>query len=166
MSKILDLIENWSTIRSHVNQSYKTNLHVSIASVNSDNQPNVTPIGSLFLNDNQRGFYFEKFPTQLPKDAEQNSKICLLAVNSSRWFWIKSLFLGRFYQFPAIKLYGTLGGKRQATPKEQRRLQRRMRMTKGLKGHAFLWQDMGFVREVHFTKAHALNLGVMTKNSV
>ncbi|MCP4460401.1 MAG: pyridoxamine 5'-phosphate oxidase family protein [Cytophagales bacterium] len=151
-------------MRTHLSESFKSSLHVSIASVNSDNHPNVTPIGSFFLNDNQQGFYFEKFPTHLPTDAKENPNICLLAINSSRWFWLRSLFKGKFEQFPAIKLYGTLGEKRTATDIEIYRLERRMRMTKGLKGHKYLWQDMKHVREVHFTRAQKINLAAMTNH--
>jgi len=160
----MNIEKNWSAIRHHFNKSYASNFHVSIASVNTANEPNVTPIGSFFLNDNQAGFYFEKFPTNLPSDAKGNPNICVLAVNSNRWFWLKSLFRGKFNQPPAIKLFGQLGEKRTATKKEMRRLERRMRLTKGLKGHSYLWQDMKHIREVSFTKVQSINLGAMTKS--
>lgn len=160
----MDLKENWPAIRTHLNSSFKSSLHVSIASVDSDNQANVTPIGSVFLNDNLEGFYFEKFPTHLPADAKENPNICLLAVNSGRWFWVKSLFSGRFDLFPAIKLFGRLGEKRVATDKELSRLKRRVRLTKGLKGHDYLWKDMSHIREIHFTRAQKINLGAMTSH--
>ncbi|PQJ80830.1 hypothetical protein [Polaribacter porphyrae] len=61
----ISLVENWQKIRTHFRKSFGANMHVSIASVNKDNQPTITSIGSLFLNDNQTGFYFEKFVTKL-----------------------------------------------------------------------------------------------------
>ncbi|MEP2024525.1 MAG: hypothetical protein ABJH98_19605 [Reichenbachiella sp.] len=159
----MDLINDWPKVRKHFNQSFKTSLHVSIGSVDEDNNPTVTPIGSLFLNDNQAGFYFEMFPTKLPKHAKFNNNICVLGVNSSRWFWIKSLFKGRFDNYPAVKLYGQLGDRRKATDKEISRLKRRMRSTKGLKGHKYLWGHMDVIREVSFQKGESINLKEMTK---
>lgn len=158
----MDLNSNWDKIRLHFNKSFRSNFHVSIASVTSDNIPTVTPIGSLFLNNDQTGFYFEKYPTKIPMYSKINKKICVLAVNSNRWFWINSLFKGRFSTYPGIKLYGILGEKRKATEIDIKRLNRRMKMTKGMKGHKYLWGSMTMVREITFTKAEQINLGEMT----
>jgi hypothetical protein len=158
----MDIKTDWSTIRLHFNKSFRSNFHVSIGSVNSENKPTVTPIGSLFLNDNQTGFYFEKFPSKLPIHVKTNRNICALGVNSGRFFWLKSLFKGKFVNYPAIKLYGELGERREATPKETNRLNRRMKATKGLKGNKYLWGKMEFVREISFIKAEKVNLGKMT----
>lgn len=158
----MDIKTDWNKIRKHFNKSFSSNFYVSVASVDSENNPTVTPIGSLFLNDNQTGFYFEKFPSKLPEHAKHNSKVCLLGVNSGRFFWIKSLFKEKFSDFPAVKLYGELGVKRKATEKEINRLNRRMKITNGLKGNTYLWKKMEFVREIRFTKAEKINLGKMT----
>ena len=158
----MDIRTDWDAIRKHFNKSFSQNLFIPIASVDSDNNPTVTPIGSLFLNDNQTGFYFEKYPTKLPLHAKTNQKICALAVNSSKWFWLKSLFKGRFKTNPAIKLYGILGERRKATEKEISRLNRRMKATKGLKGNTYLWKKMDYVRDITFDKVETINLGKMT----
>ena len=121
---MMNLITDWKKIRVHFNKSFRSNFHVSIASVDSNNNPTVTPIGSLFLNDNQAGFYFEKFPSKLPTHAKNNTNICVLGVNSNRLFWIKSLFNEKFLTPPAIKLYGELVEKRKASQKEIKRLKR------------------------------------------
>ncbi|MGO3181763.1 MAG: pyridoxamine 5'-phosphate oxidase family protein [Aequorivita sp.] len=160
----MDLISDWDKIRKHFNKSFRSNFHISVASVDSENNPTVTPIGSMFLNDNQTGFYFEKFPFKLPKHAKENPNVCLLGVNSGRIFWIKSLFKGTFSDYPAIKLYGELGEKRKATEKEIGRLNRRMKATKGLKGNTYMWKNMEYIREIKFTRAEKINLGEMTKN--
>ena len=159
----INLEENWQKIRTHFSKSFKANMHVSIASINKDNQPTTTPIGSLFLNDNQTGFYFEKLATKLNVNSKNNKNICVLAVNSNKWFWLKSLFKMRFSEYPAIKLYGELGIKRVASENEYRAFQRRIRKTKRLKGSKYLWQDMSMVREIKFTKGEKINLGKMTK---
>lgn len=158
----MDLESNWNKIRIHFNKSFKSNFYVSIASVDSDNNPTVTPIGSLFLNDNHTGFYFEKYPSKLPIHAKTNRNICVLGVNSNTIFWLKSLFKGKFGSDPAIKLYGELGERRKATEKETKRLNRRLKATKSLKGNKYLWGKMEFVREITFIKAEKINLGKMT----
>ncbi len=159
----MDIVENWQEIRKHFNRSFSTNFHVSVASVDSDNQPTVTPIGSLFLKKDQTGFYFEKYPSKLPRHAKENKNICVLAVNSSSMFWIKALFKGKFNSYPGIKLYGQLGEQRHASDKEISLLQKRMRATRFTKGHKYLWDDMQIVREVRFSKAEKINLGKMTR---
>ena len=159
----MELITEWNKIRKHFNKSFSSNFHVSVASVDLENNPTVTPIGSMFLNDNQTGFYFEKFPSKLPKHAKSNPNICILAVNSGRFFWIKSLFKGVFYDYPGIKLYGVLGQKRRATQKEINRLNRRMKVTNGLKGNTYLWKKMEYVREIKFIRAEKINIGKMTE---
>ena len=158
----MDIKADWNKIREHFKRCYRSNFHVSIASVAKDNIPTVTPIGSFFLNNDQTGFYFEKFPTKLPTYAKINKHICVLAVNSNTWFWIKSLYKGKFNNYPAIKLYGMLGERRIATEKEKNRLNRRMLASKGFKGNKYLWSDMEYIREVTFDKAEKINLGTMT----
>ena len=158
----MNIITDWDKIRKHFNKSFASNFYVSIASVDAENNPTVPPIGSLFLNDNQTGFYFEKFPSKLPDHAKNNPKVCLLGVNSGRIFWLKALFREKFTDYPAIKLYGELGKRRKATEKEIERLNRRMKVTNGLKGNTYLWKKMEFVREINFTKAEKINLGKMT----
>jgi len=158
----MNINSDWSEIRKHFNNSFKTNFHVSVASVDSDNKPTVTPVGSLFLNHDQSGFYFEKYPSKLPEHANHNKNICVLAVKSGKIFWLKALFKGRFNSNPAIKLYGQLGKRRKATEIEIKRLNRRMKATKGLKGNTYLWGSMPYVRDITFTKVEKINLGKMT----
>ncbi len=160
----MDIQKHWPEIRNHFNKSFRTNFHVSIGSVDKDDNPTVTPIGSLFLNRNQTGIYFEKFPSKLPGNSKDNKNICVLAVNSGIFFWLTALFKGQFTSYPAIKLYGQLGEKRKATDIEIKKLNSRMRFTKWLKGNDYLWGKMEFVRELTFTKGEKINLGKMTEN--
>ena len=108
----------WKEIKELFRQSFKSSFHYAIATVNGDGEPHVTPIGSLILGEPGRGLYFEEFPTQLPRNLQNNKRVCVLAVNSSRWFWIKSLVGGKFAGPPAVRLYGTVGEVREATEKE------------------------------------------------
>lgn len=159
----MDIKSNWKEIKRHFNKSFRTNYHVSIATVDKNNNPTVTPIGSLFLNNNQTGFYFEKYPTKLPVNIQSNPNVCVLAVNSNIWFWLKSLFIDEFKNYPAIKLYGQLGDKRKATDIEIKRLNRRMKSTKGFKGNSYLWGKMDYVRDISFSRAEKIHLGAMTE---
>lgn len=158
----MELIKHWKDIRHHFNKSFSSSLHVSIASIDSENNPTATPIGTLFLNGDQTGFYFEKYPKKLP--ACTNKNICVLAVNSSTWFWLKSLFQSEFKTYPAIKLYGELGTLRNATDIEVSRLKRRMKPTSWTKGNTYIWSDMKSVREIRFAKAEKINIGNMTNS--
>lgn len=158
----MDIKKNWAAIRTHFNKSFRSNLHVAIASVDFENNPTVTPIGSLFLNENQTGFYFEKYPTKLPENVRFNNNVCILGVNSNKWFWLKSLFKVKFDKYPALKIYGKLGEKRKATEIEISRLKRRMKTTNGLKGNTYLWGDMEHVREISFSKIEKVHIGKMT----
>ena len=160
----MDIKEDWQKIRGHFRVSFKSNFHVSIASVGSNGNPTVTPIGSLFLNDNQTGYYFERFPSKLPTHVKFNNNVCILSVNSGRWFWLKSLFSDEFKSYPALKLYGHLGKKRHATESEILRLQRRMKITKGLRGNRTLWVNMQNVRDIKFDSVEKINLGKMTRS--
>ena len=87
----MDINRDWDKIRDHFRKSFKTSLHFSIASVDVNNNPTSTPIGSLFLNENQTGFYFERYPSKLPNNYKTNPNICVLAVNSRKWTWLKAL---------------------------------------------------------------------------
>jgi hypothetical protein len=164
MGKEIDINESWAMIRKHFRKCFHSSLHVSIASIDTENHPTSTPIGSLFLNDDQTGFYFEKYPTKLRTLSPSNKSVCVLAVDSSKLFWLKSLFAGKFHSYPAIKLYGELGERRSPSELELRALKRRMRSTKRLKGHKYLWEKMDAVREISFTRAEKINLGKMTRH--
>ena len=161
MSEI-DLKAKWLEIRKHFNRSFRSNFHVAIASIDKDNNPTVTPIGSLFLNKDCAGFYFEKYPRKLPEHAQYNKNVCVLAVNSNRLYWLIALFKGKFKTYPGIKLYGVLGDRREATKVEIARLNKRMQATRWLKGNNYLWGSMAYVRDIKFTSAEKIDLAAMT----
>ncbi|MGB0523268.1 MAG: pyridoxamine 5'-phosphate oxidase family protein [Flammeovirgaceae bacterium] len=160
------LKNNWLGIRKLYRKCIQSNRFAAIASVNTENIPTVTPIGSLFLNkDETTGFYFEKFTSSIRKNAVQNPNICVLAVNSGFWFWLKSLFSGKFKHYPSIKLYGVVGKLRDATEAEQARIYRRLNRAKGLKGYDLLWGEMSQVREIDFYHFETTKLGKMSQLS-
>ena len=87
----MDIEKDWLKIQKHFIKSFQSNFHVAIASVDQNHLPTITPIGSLFLNNDQTGFYFEKYAFRLSRCAETNPNICIMAVYSNTWFWIRSL---------------------------------------------------------------------------
>ena len=94
----MEIKSDWSNIRQHFNKSFRSNFHVTIASVDSESNPTLTPIGSLFLSADQTGLYFEKYPTKLPTYAKINRKIDAIEVTDKstgdvRWIPILSVFL-------------------------------------------------------------------------
>jgi hypothetical protein len=161
----MNIEAHWPAIQQHFDRSFRSSFHVSLATVGAENTPTVTPIGSLFLYEDQpSGFYFEKFPFRIRQHMKFNQRVCVLAVNSSWWLWAGSLIRGKFGKYPAIRLYGEFGGLRPATDHELGRLRGRMRLARGTKGRQYLWGDVHTVRDIHFYAAEMVNLGKMTKD--
>lgn len=154
---------HWPRIRSLFNRTFYSSLHYAIATVNPDGTPHVTPIGSLILLEGQKGVYFEEFPSRLPANLSKNPRVCILAVNSGKLFWIKSLLAGDFATPPGIRLYGKAGERREATPEELRSWHRRVFPFRFTKGYRLLWKNMKHVREIHFESYEPIRLGEMTE---
>ena len=158
------LEENWDEVKRLFGKSFRSSLHYAIATVNENGEPHVTPIGSLILAETGRGFYFEEFARQLPANLQKNRQICILAVNSNRWFWIKSLFLGKFSAPPAIRLFGSVGEVRKADQQEVDLWHRRVRKVRFSKGFAILWRNMRWVRDIEFSRVEPVYMGEMTRD--
>jgi len=161
----MDIHQNWKAIKTLFKESFKSSFHYAIATVSENGEPHVTPIGSLILGKPGSGIYFEKFPQQLPKNLVANQHVCVLAVNSGKWFWLKSLLGGKFTEPPAVRLYGIVGDLREATDVEIALWQKRVRRVSFSKGHALMWRSMSMVRDIEFTKVEPVNLGEMTRSS-
>jgi len=159
----MNLQENWSDAKKLFRESFKSSFHYALATVGEEGEPHVTPIGSLILGKPGIGFYFEKFPRRLPKNLSTNNQICVLAVNSSRWFWLKALIGGRFGNPPAVRLYGEASELRPATELEIALWQKRVRRVRFSKGHALIWREMSMVREIRFTRIEPVQIGRMTQ---
>lgn len=155
--------QEWATVRAVFNRAFASNLHFAIASVTEDGRPWVTPIGSVLLTEPGRGIYFEEFTQRLAKHATRDGRISILAVDSRKRFWLRSLLQGRFATAPGVRLEANvLGPRREATEQERARWLRRVRMFRGTRGHAFLWQRLGHVRDFEVTAIAPIRLGQMT----
>jgi hypothetical protein len=93
-------LQEWQHIHKVVNDAHKVAMYCSIATVDAQLQPTITPIGSLFLRENQTGFFFDTYAESFKEHLPQNNKACIQVVNSSRLFWLKSLFKGKFRIIP------------------------------------------------------------------
>ncbi|MEV6773162.1 pyridoxamine 5'-phosphate oxidase family protein [Nocardia sp. NPDC051030] len=148
----LRLDRHWDRIRTVVARGQRSTGHCAIASVGPDGIPNVTPVGTVFLRDNGTGFYFDVYTSALARNIEANPKVCLMAVDSGSWMWLRSLIIGRFVQPPGVRLYGTAGSRRPATAEERSEVERRVRQAQRLKGGRLLWSEFTHVRDITFSE--------------
>ena len=139
--------QEWQHIGKVMNDAQKAAMHCSIATVDAQLQPTITPIGTLFLRENQSGFFFDTYTESLQQNLPQNSKACIQAVNSSRLFWLKSLFKGQFSDYPGVRLYVEIGDLRLANAEELAQILRRIQILKWTKGSQLIWSDFTHVRD-------------------
>lgn len=147
----MDMKNHWPTIQEVVSNAIGASLHCAIASVAPDGTPHVTPVGTVFIRDDGTGYYFDQYTSALAQNIESNPNVCLMAVNSGAGYWFRSLWRGRFISPPGVRLYGTVGPLRPATPEELRKVNARMRPTMWLKGARMLWSSFTHVRDITFT---------------
>lgn len=159
---MMEIGSNWKTIRAIFEEAYKSCVHFAVATVNEDGSPHVTPIGALILRDNQTGFYFEENPKKMPLNLKHNPRVCILAVNADKLFWGKSLLEGKFATPPAVRLSGTAGKLRNATPDEVVAWQEKIAIAEGTKGYKLLWEKFAQVRDIAFDSFEPIDVGKMT----
>ena len=143
---VIDL-NNWNAIKDVFSKAQQANMHANIASVSSEGIPNITPIGTVFLNNDGTGFLFDAFSQQLAENLTQNKNVCISAVNSSKLFWLSSFIKGQFTSYPGVRLYAELGELRPATEDEKLRVNTRIQALKWTQGSKLIWSDFTHVRE-------------------
>ena len=158
--------ENWKKIKNYYNEYLKTSLYCSFATTSSANEPNVIPIGSLILRDDFSGFFFDIFTSAMADNLDNNGRVCLLALNTSKIFWFKAFLKGVFEKPSGIKLVGTVGEKRQATPEEKEAFLGKVKKLKRFKGFQILWGNLTYVRDITFTDYYSINTGAMTSTAI
>ncbi|NNG76698.1 pyridoxamine 5'-phosphate oxidase family protein [Acinetobacter sp. ANC 4277] len=139
--------QEWRHIRKVMENTQKAAMHCSIATVDAQLQPTITPIGTLFLRENQTGFFFDTYAESFKENLPQNKKACIQAINSSRLFWLKSLFKGEFSDYPGVRLYVKIGELRPATNEELAQIAQRIQSLKWTKGSQLIWSDFTQVRD-------------------
>ncbi len=159
----MEIGQRWDTICRVFDEAYKSCYHFAVATVNEDGSPHVTPIGGLFLREDGTGFFFEEFPSVLPKNLARNPRISVLAVNADKVFWGKALVEGKFVIPPGARLSGTAGPVRDATAEEMERWQKKVGFLKATRGYKIMWEGMRRVRDIKFDSYEPIFLGEMTR---
>lgn len=156
--------QEWQEIRRVFRQIRTSSVYFSLATVSESGEPYVSPIGSLILCRDKKGYYFDKFFNKTAKNVTNNPRVCILAVNNGKWFWLRSLFQGRFPTPPGLRLMGTVSSQREATPDEIAKWQKIIKPLRFFKGYKLLWRDMKYVREITFDSFEPVKTGEMTKD--
>ena len=138
-------------------------MFTSVATVTENGMPHVSPIGSVFLLNKEKGFYFEKFTKNIPKNNQNTPYATLMSVNVSKWFWLKSLLKGQFKTPPAIRLLVKLGELREESNQEASGFKRKVNLFKRTKGYDLMWRDMSLIREFEIVDYNPVYIGKMTK---
>ena len=155
---------DWVMTKEMFRRAFRSSFHYAIATVDENGAPHVTPIGSVLLNDPGQGIFFDIFSSQLSRNLDRDPRLCVMAVDSGRSFWLAALARGRFSGPPALRLTATAGPRRPATLAEQQRWLHRVRPVRRLKGHRLLWGNLIHVRDLTFHTALPVRLGPMTKH--
>ncbi len=153
----------WAQIQSIFEDAFNSSFHFAIATVNKDGSPHVTPIGSLMLLEDRKGFYFEEYASNLSRNLQHKKRVCVMAVNSNKWTLLKSFFLGKFLIPPGVRLTGTAGERREATAEERELFKKRVKHYRMFKGYDLLWSKLRYVREIHFDAYEPIRIGALTR---
>jgi hypothetical protein len=137
--------------------------YCSIATINEEGIAHVSPIGSVILKSKSRGVFFEKFTKSIPNNIKTNTKATIMCVNDGRWYWLKSLILGKFKSPPAIRMLVKFGNLRDEDNSEGSIFKRKVSLFKFTKGHKLLWSEMSQIREFEIIDYKPVYIGNMTK---
>ena len=153
---------HWNMIRELFRSAMWTSYYYAVATVKPDGSPHVTPIGSIVLRDDKTGFYCEGFSRNIPINLNANQRVCVMAVNTGKLFWLRSFLRARFDKPPGVRLFGRAGEKRRATDQESLLWQNRIRYFRKLKGVDLLLKHADYVRDIYFDGFEPINAGIMT----
>jgi hypothetical protein len=142
---------DWKQVQDVFNAGIRSSKHCSIASVDKHGRPHVTPIGFVFLREDKTAFYFEQYTKTLPENYAHSKNICIMVINSGFYFWFRSLFRGKFRNYPGLRFYGEVGDLRQASSVELAQLEKRIGGAKNLKGAQLIWANLRTVRDIKIT---------------
>ncbi|KZY60084.1 pyridoxamine 5'-phosphate oxidase [Oleiphilus sp. HI0071] len=146
----MELAKHWNEITNVIGSSQRSSMHCSIATVDDQGMPNVTPIGTVFLRNDFTGYFFDTYTSKLATNLNHSDKACLSAVNTKSSFWLKSLFKGKFLSPPGVRLYGTVGQLREATKEEIAAVNKRIKPLAWSKGSKLIWSSFTHVRDIKF----------------
>lgn len=154
--------EQWTMVRRIVPRAIRSSLHCSIASLNPDGWPHVTPIGSFLPTEKGMGVYFDAFNAQLAANVDRDPRVTILAAHSGPIMWGRSFLKGRFVSPPGIRLVGTVGVQRRSTTQEVERFHRLVGRLLRTKGGQRMWGSLSLVRDVTIERVVPIWMGAMT----
>ncbi|MCK9241241.1 pyridoxamine 5'-phosphate oxidase family protein [Desulfocurvus sp.] len=125
----------------------------ALATVDEDGEPRVTPIGSVVLTAEGRGFYFEDDAAVLPGGLERAQELAILAVGGEG-SWLRRVLRGALPPGPALRIKVRAGRRRAATAAER---------TLRLAGAGLVGRSVRFVREFTVQGVTPVHLGAMLK---
>lgn len=139
----------WQNIRQVVADAQRAAMHCSIATVNPQGFPSITPIGTVFLDQqSSTGFFFDTYSTTFSENLQHQPLACIQAVNSSKLFWLSSIFKAKFKHYPGVRLYAEIGSLRPATAEEIEKVESRISTLKWSKGSKLIWSSFHHVRDI------------------
>jgi len=144
----MELRDNWEQVKSVFAAGLKSTGYCAIATVGADGWPHVTPIGFIFLRDDQSAYYFEEYTQKMRHNIEHDPRVSLMTVNIGAMFWLRSLYNGTFASAPGIRLTGLAGARRLASEPERAAYRARVSRFRKLKGYGLIWSDLRYVREI------------------
>ncbi|PZS18755.1 MAG: pyridoxamine 5'-phosphate oxidase [Pseudonocardiales bacterium] len=115
------------------------------------------------LTEPSRGFFFDIFNRQLAHNLNGDPRVTILAVDSSKRLWLRSLIQGSFPRPPGLRLVGTAGPRRLATELEVQRWQRVVRPLLRTRGGRILWGHLRYVRDLTIDTTVPIHIGAMTR---
>jgi hypothetical protein len=151
---------DWSIIRRVLRDGFATSMHFAVASLGDDGAPHVTPIGSLVLGEPGQAFYSEEYAAGLARRLDRDPRVCVMAMNTSRWNFLRTLWRGEAREPYGVRLYGTAGPRRPATEAELAFFRRRVHALRFLRGHRLLWGNkLRTLRDVRFHGFEPVRIG-------
>lgn len=156
--------DHWPEIQRVVMNGRRSSRHCAIASVGESGVPTITPIGTVFLRSDYTGFFFDQYTNALAQNVALNPNVCVMAINSSSWFWLRSLVIGRFVSPPGVRLYGKVHARRLATVDEMMVIENKVWPTHWLRGSRLLWSNFSHVRDIQFTSFRPVTYPVMMEH--
>lgn len=157
--------DEWALVRRTVAHSVRSGLHCAMASRDPDGHPHVTPIGSVILTDIGKGFYFDIFNQGLARNLASDGRVTILAVDSGRLMWLRSLLKGTFVRPPGVRITADVGEPRPSTAAEISRFHRMVGPILRTRGGQLLWSHLPRVRDLTIHTVTPLSVGRMTSGA-
>lgn len=81
----MNIKDDWKQVKSVLEQGQASSIYCSVATVNPDGTPHITPVGTVFLRDDQSGYFFDHYAEALGKNIDQNPDVCMM--KGARLLW-------------------------------------------------------------------------------